>query len=307
METDTLDTFVDSSWYYLRFLDPRNSNLLSAQDMLATWMPVDVYIGGIEHAIMHLLYARFINRSLADIFDESPSLRSIPAEPFKQLICQGLVEGKTYQCPTTGRFLQPSEYQTINGKTTMISDGQVVKESWDKMSKSKYNGVDPSSLLSQYGSDALRLYMLFKAPPEIPLAWSEREIVGPVRWLERLDSLTTQIKSHHTLSDSSDKIVMKARDEALRKVDRAFDLKTHNFNTAVAALMKLSNIIEDSMSTASRDLLERTMTDLSIMLFPMAPSKAAKIFQTLTGRQPDTRVVQWPKSYEHCNNHMYNQ
>lgn len=298
METDTMDTFVDSSWYFLRFLDPKNSNQLSTPDLLESWMPVDVYIGGVEHAIMHLLYARFINRALADIIFETTGQKSLPAEPFKQLICQGLVEGKTYQCPDTGKYLQPHEYRIHDGKTLMSINGTEVMESWDKMSKSKYNGVDPTNLVSQYGADALRLYMLFKAPPEVSLAWSEKEIVGPVRWLERLNNLASQIKSHHTIDYTSDSELMKARDEALRRVNRAFDLKTHNFNTAVAALMKLTNTIEASISSSSSELLQQTLSDLAIMLSPMAPSKAATIYLMLTGQELNPTTTRWPELYE---------
>lgn len=149
-ETDTMDTFMDSSWYYLRYLSPQHQEGPVDRSLVKQWMPVDVYVGGIEHAILHLLYARFISKFLAkdakgDSLCKGDSLDSLAGEPFKRLIVQGLVEGRTHKCPDSGRYLKPEELQkdssspsgfTFAAKPTVCG--------WEKMSKSKYNGVDPT-------------------------------------------------------------------------------------------------------------------------------------------------------------------
>lgn len=212
-EADTMDTFMDSSWYYWRYCAPRAplddlATVRMAQEML----PVDVYVGGIEHAILHLLYARFIHKFLSErlgvgrrkgeerLLDlgsssSSSSCSSSFDEPFAQLITQGLVEGLTYQCPRTKRYLRPEEVSSDpqTGRVLIRATGEEPITSWTKMSKSKYNGVDPTALVSIHGADVLRLCILFKAPPEITLKWSTRDIAGPQRWLVRLLNLAERI------------------------------------------------------------------------------------------------------------------
>lgn len=209
-EADTMDTFMDSSWYYWRYCAPLGSlddpaMGRAAQEML----PVDVYIGGIEHAILHLLYARFMHKFLSERLkvggtkredqlldlDHGSSSHSPSAEPFAQLITQGLVEGLTYQCPRTGRYLRPEEVSgdPQTGKALIRATGEEPITSWTKMSKSKYNGVDPTTVVSTHGADVLRLCILFKAPPEITLKWNTRDIAGPQRWLVRLLNLAERI------------------------------------------------------------------------------------------------------------------
>ena len=181
-DTDTLDTFVDSSWYYLRYCGGDGVN--NGVDMeglpqdqpfsaaaLQQWMPVDVYIGGIEHAILHLLYARFIGHvvhgnGVANAETVSPLIGSAPtAEPFRELLAQGMVCGRTHKDPETGRYLMPDEVELdSNGKGIMRQSGTPTMEVWEKMSKSKYNGIDPKDVVADYGADATRLAMLFKAP-----------------------------------------------------------------------------------------------------------------------------------------------
>lgn len=293
LEADTMDTFMDSSWYYLRYLDPRNAQALADPAILKDWMPVDCYIGGVEHAILHLLYARFINRFLADVFWEEHGIE-LPREPFKQLICQGLVEGPTFQCPDTGKYLSRQELDYKDGGVYIVRASQKpAKQSWDKMSKSKFNGIDPTEIVQKFGADALRLYILFKAPPEVPIAWSDKEIKGPVRWIERLLAMAHRISSINTVGPPLDDSLQEARAQALAKVDRAFDLKHHNFNTAVAALMKFSNAIEASIPTANSEQLRNSLSDLSLMLYPMAPATASTIYSGLNQNRP-IESTSWP-------------
>lgn len=293
-ETDTMDTFMDSSWYFMRFIDAQNKDQLGIPELLAKWLPVDVYVGGVEHAIMHLLYARFITRALVKtVFSGT----GIPEEPFKHLICQGLVEGKTFRCPDTGRYLKPAEleYKATNSNPVIKENGKAPVDSWEKMSKSKYNGVDPTDMVQKHGADALRLYILFKAPPEIPLPWSGKEIAGPVRWLNRLLKLveTIMVKDNDDLPESA--ALSAARDDALKKIDRAFQVDQHNLNTAVAALMQFSNAVEAAADKTSMAQLRSALSDLAIMLFPMAPNTASELYHRLHNGALLHVEASWPK------------
>ncbi|KAF1961294.1 leucyl-tRNA synthetase [Byssothecium circinans] len=187
-ETDTMDTFMDSSWYFFRFLDPHIHNALVHAQKANQGMPVDVYVGGVEHAILHLLYARFITKFLASILVWPKGvLPNNLGEPFKQLITQGMVHGKTYSDPTTGRFLRPEEVDLSKPSSPVIKSTSVVpKVSYEKMSKSKHNGVNPGTTIATYGADVTRAHMLFQAPVSDILEWDETKITGVQRWLTRV-------------------------------------------------------------------------------------------------------------------------
>ncbi|KAF2443616.1 leucyl-tRNA synthetase [Karstenula rhodostoma CBS 690.94] len=185
-ETDTMDTFMDSSWYMFRFLDSENATELVAPERANMGMPVDVYIGGVEHAILHLLYARFISKFLATT-GVWPEGSKVLGEPFKRLITQGMVHGKTYSDPNTGRFLRPDELDFSRKNAPVITaTGVAPKVSYEKMSKSKYNGVDPGATIAEYGADVTRAHMLFQAPVSDVLEWDEKKITGVQRWLARV-------------------------------------------------------------------------------------------------------------------------
>ncbi|KAB8300379.1 hypothetical protein EYC80_000561 [Monilinia laxa] len=187
-DTDTMDTFVDSSWYFMRFADPNNSTTPFSPQAANAILPVDVYIGGVEHAILHLLYARFISKFLSTtpLWPEGSS-SNILGEPFKKLLSQGMVHGRTYLDPTNGRFLKPDEVDlSTPSKPIVIASGEVASISFEKMSKSKYNGVDPTTCMTKYGADATRAHMLFQAPVTEVLEWDEQKISGITRWLKRL-------------------------------------------------------------------------------------------------------------------------
>ncbi|KAJ4403040.1 hypothetical protein N0V91_006786 [Didymella pomorum] len=188
-ETDTMDTFMDSSWYFFRFLDPENTSQIVAPAKADQGMPVDLYVGGVEHAILHLLYARFISKFLAST-PVWPAGHLVNGEPFKHLITQGMVHGKTFTDPSNGRFLKPDEVETTSGTPLIKATGQPPAVSFEKMSKSKYNGVDPGLTIAQYGADATRAHMLFQAPVTDVLEWDEQKISGVQRWLSRVIRLS---------------------------------------------------------------------------------------------------------------------
>ncbi|KAJ4341338.1 hypothetical protein N0V95_007249 [Ascochyta clinopodiicola] len=192
-ETDTMDTFMDSSWYFFRFLDPKNTSSIVSPQKANNGMSVDLYVGGVEHAILHLLYARFISKFLATT-PLWPEGHLVKGEPFKQLITQGMVHGETFTDPENGRFLKPDEVDTTSRNNPKIkASGLTPNVSFEKMSKSKYNGVDPAATIARYGADATRAHMLFQAPVTDVLEWDEKKITGVQRWLHRVVRLSSAI------------------------------------------------------------------------------------------------------------------
>ncbi|PJF16962.1 Leucyl-tRNA synthetase [Paramicrosporidium saccamoebae] len=242
------------SWYFARHVDPQNDKMPADPSKLRQWLPVDAYIGGIEHAILHLLYARFMTRFMAE------ELGFEQAEPFAGLITQGLVEGKTYQCPATGRYLKPEELRQEGKKVIITETGALPLETWDKMSKSKYNGVDPVGLVSQYGADVLRLCVMFKAPPEVALQWNTRDIAGPQRWILRLLTLAGKIMDR---SDNAAIGCPRSEASLVASMEYAYDPARHRLNLAVSNLMTLSNDIEKSLD-ASPTTLRTAMKALAL-------------------------------------------
>jgi leucyl-tRNA synthetase len=190
-ETDTMDTFMDSSWYFFRFLDSRNEATLVSSQKADKGMPVDLYVGGVEHAILHLLYARFISKFLAST-SIWPQGGLVNGEPFKRLITQGMVHGETFTDPENGRFLRPDELDlTSPSKPLIKANGIAPNVSYEKMSKSKYNGVDPGATIAAYGADATRAHILFQAPVGDVLEWDPKKIAGVQRWLGRVARLSS--------------------------------------------------------------------------------------------------------------------
>lgn len=190
-----MDTFVDSSWYFLRFLDPNNTKMPFSHAKATAGMPVDVYIGGIEHAILHLLYSRFLSKFAwkTGLYGRGPEAEDKSGkepgrgEPFKVLLTQGMVQGRTFKDPVTGAFLKPEEVDLSDpANPIQKSTGQAPNQSYEKMSKSKFNGVDPEDMIASHGADATRLHVLYKAPPSEELEWDEQSIVGMQRFLAKV-------------------------------------------------------------------------------------------------------------------------
>jgi leucyl-tRNA synthetase len=244
-ETDTMDTFVDSSWYYLRFLSARDPNRIFDPELADKWAPVDQYIGGIEHAILHLLYARFICRVLHDMglvgFEE----------PFKDLFNQGMI---TRLSEKSGRI--------------------------EKMSKSRGNTVSPDELIEEMGADTERVYTLFLGPPEKEAEWSDEAVAGAWRFLLRVWRIAEKIPAAPPIGPS-DAELERERHAAIQRVTHSFE--RFSFNTAVAALMELSNSLARALDelTATRLQCERTYETLLQLLHPMAPHMTEEIWERL--------------------------
>ena len=264
-ETDTLDTFVDSSWYFIRFASQPDDKPFD-RAVAEKWLPVDQYIGGVEHAILHLLYARFWTRALSHI-----GLIDVK-EPFASLFTQGMVTHQTYQ-DAKGTWLSPDQVRREGDIWTIIDTGApAVAGRIEKMSKSKKNVVDPDDIVDQYGADAVRWFMLSDSPPERDLEWSEAGIEGCWRFVQRLWRLTSQVSG----AEGSDKALDRKTHQVISGV--GVDIEALAFNKAVAKIYDLANAIEKAAPSASRDAAIRTIVLLSS---PMVPHLAEEAWTVL--------------------------
>ena len=298
-ETDTMDTFMCSSWYFLRFADPHNTERAFDADAVERWLPVQQYVGGIEHAILHLLYSRFFTKALRD-----RGLLNI-REPFERLLTQGMVQGVTYRNPRTGRYVAPSEVSDENAPKDPV-DGGELEVLFEKMSKSKYNGVDPAAVIDRYGADTARMFILFKAPPEKDLEWDDADVEGQFRFLQRLWRLIESVRSDdqdQLLGDPVDPPEGSGLSDKEGEIRRAVhtaieavsdDLKgDFQFNTAISELMKLSNTLSGALPEASRAVQAEAVSALIRLLAPFAPHLAEEFWFSLGG-QDSVHKQPWP-------------
>jgi leucyl-tRNA synthetase len=268
-ETDTLDTFVDSSWYFLRFASQPDDRPFDPA-VIAKWLPVEQYIGGIEHAILHLLYARFWTRALAHI-----GLIDVK-EPFASLFTQGMVTHETYSREQDGRevYYSPGEVERGGEAATLKADGGPVDIGRViKMSKSKKNVVDPDAIVETYGADAIRWFMLSDSPPERDLPWSEAGIEGCGRFVQRLWRIASQFDAS---DEGEDKALDRKRDQTVAAV--AEDIEALSFNKAVARIYELASAIEKAQPSASRSAAIRALV---LMAAPMMPHLAEEAWQSI--------------------------
>lgn len=272
-ETDTLDTFVDSSWYFLRFASQPADKPFDP-DVIKQWLPVEQYIGGIEHAILHLLYARFWTRALAHI-----GLIDVK-EPFASLFTQGMVTHETYSREADGRpvYFSPDDVQRSGDGATLKADGQPVEiGKVIKMSKSKKNVVDPDDIIAQYGADAVRWFMLSDSPPERDLPWSEAGIEGCARFVQRLWRLFGQIGLGGAGADAEQDIALERKlHQTIAAV--ASDIEALSFNKAVARIYELTGAIEKAAPSASRS---DAIRKLILLVAPMMPHLAEEAWSRL--------------------------
>ena len=295
-ETDTMDTFMCSSWYFLRFADPHNTEQPFSREAVNRWLPVQQYVGGIEHAILHLLYSRFFTKVLKD-----RGLIDV-AEPFDRLLTQGMVQGTTYRNPSTGKYVAPADVVDPEAPTDPNS-GEPLDVLFEKMSKSKYNGVDPSAVIDSYGADTARMFILFKAPPEKDLEWNDADVEGQFRFLQRIwrlvESATSRIESlepeerPEPLADT-DAQVRRAIHLAIEAVSE--DLQDEiQLNTAISELMKFTNAITSvGVAELSTSVLKEALSALLRLLAPFAPHLAEELWHQLGGKSSVHRAG-WPK------------
>jgi leucyl-tRNA synthetase len=266
-ETDTLDTFVDSSWYFIRFASQPKDRPFDRAEAEA-WLPVGQYIGGVEHAILHLLYARFWTRALQHLGELGM------AEPFKGLFTQGMVTHETYRAGD-GSWLSPDEVKRDGDDWVAIEDGQAVTPGRiEKMSKSKRNTIDPEPILAKYGADAVRWFMLSDSPPERDLEWSEAGIEGASRFTQRIWRLATASEA----GSGEDEALRRKLHRTIAAVGAAID--GLQFNKGVAQLYELVTAIEKAKPSADRDEAVRALVRL---VSPMAPHLAEEAWAAMGG------------------------
>ena len=278
-ETDTLDTFVDSSWYFIRFAS-QPADTPFDRDTASRWLPVDQYIGGVEHAILHLLYARFWTRALKHLG------RLDVAEPFAGLFTQGMVTHETYRS-ADGRWLSPDEVEVGSGGIAEIATGAPVETGRiEKMSKSKKNVVDSDVIVEQYGADAARWFLLSDSPPERDLEWSEAGIEGAWRFVNRLWRIATAER----LSEGQDRALDRKLHQTIVAVTA--NIESLAFNKAIANLYELASAIEKASPSASRSEAAEVMLRLAA---PMAPHVAEEAWAAL-GKDGLIADAPWPEA-----------
>jgi len=266
-ETDTLDTFVDSSWYFLRFASQPDDKPFDAAE-IAQWLPVGQYIGGVEHAILHLLYARFWTRALARIGKLEVT------EPFASLFTQGMVTHQTWQ-DTNGKWLGPEQVEKNGEDWIITATGEAaIAGRVEKMSKSKKNVVDPDEIVNRYGADAVRWFMLSDSPPERDLPWSEAGIEGCWRFVQRLWRVFNSVEA----AEGDDKALERKLHQTIDLIGK--DIEALAFNKAVARLYELTNAIEKAEKSASRNIAVRALARL---VAPMVPHLAEEAWEILEG------------------------
>ncbi len=304
-ETDTMDTFVDSSWYFARFTDPWNADAPTDKAVADHWLPVDQYIGGIEHAILHLLYSRFFTRAMQATGHVGMS------EPFKGLFTQGMVVHETYKGPNGG-WVQPSEIRieaSANGRrATMLEGGaEVTIGSIEKMSKSKRNVVDPDDIIDTFGADTARWFMLSDSPPERDVIWSEEGVQGASRYVQQLWRLIGEIAGIAAPVGASAPADMSDKAVAIRRLTHGHLLRVQEhierlrFNTAIAEIRKLSNALSDAIGEVEEGGVDAGLAfafreggDVLVNLFaPMMPHLAEECWQAL-GHSSPIAEASWP-------------
>ncbi len=302
-ETDTMDTFVDSSWYYLRYCSPQCSDAMFDREAVKYWMPADQYIGGVEHAILHLLYSRYFTRVLHDL-----GLVDFK-EPFTRLLTQGMVCKETCSCNEHG-YLYPEEVKKAgDGLVCVKCGGPVTVGRVEKMSKSKKNVIDPNSLLERYGADVTRLFCLFASPPEKSLEWSDQGVEGANRflkriwrlfanWLEEICDVAPYDGDAGRLPDSLKSLYRKIH-MTIKRVTSDIDERFH-FNTAISAVMELVNDMYGVRAGGDEETL-RVMRlgaeTVVLLLSPIVPHICEELWQSL-GNTRSIMYQPWPEFSE---------
>jgi leucyl-tRNA synthetase len=285
-ETDTLDTFVDSSWYYARFASPTDP------EERAYWLPVDQYVGGVEHAVLHLLYSRFFARALRDVGE----LNLPSGEPFAGLFTQGMVTHETYKTPD-GKWIEPSQIEQRDGAwVTKASQEPVSVGAIEKMSKSKKNVVDPDAIIATYGADTARWFVLSDSPPERDVEWTQAGVEGAGRFVQRVWAIFDRLSANP--ADGAEITVtplIKYSHRASAAVDKA--IREFRFNAAIAACHDWVNTIKKAETDAAESdaNIRESARRLAICLTPFMPHLAEECWSAL-GLDGFVSNAAWPES-----------
>jgi len=306
-ETDTFDTFMESSWYYARYTSPGADGLVDTR--ANHWLPVDQYIGGIEHAIMHLLYFRFFHKLMRDegLVDSD--------EPARRLLCQGMVIAETYyreNADGSREWFNPADVEVERDErgrvtgATLAADGRPVQVGGiEKMSKSKNNGVDPQSMVDRYGADTVRLFSMFAAPPEQSLEWNEAGVEGMARFLKRLWHLVEkhvaggQAKptegSRPVVTRSEARAIRRQLHETIRKVGDDY-ARRYSFNTAIASIMELLNALAkfEPLDSNEQQARQEALEAVALLLNPITPHVSHTLWQRLGHGETLLEDQAWP-------------
>ena len=290
-ESDTMDTFMCSSWYFLRYPCAELNNKPFTKDKINKWLPVDQYVGGVEHAILHLLYARFLTKALKDndLFDIN--------EPFKKLLTQGMVQSAAYKNKNTGRYIPLNKIKDINNPIDP-DDNSKLEILFEKMSKSKYNGIDPETVIKKYGADTARMFILFKAPPEKDLEWGDSDVEGQFRFLSRVWKLYYEYLNDLSLEkvnikqETHEKNILRSMNLAIKEISN--DIENNQFNTAISELMKFCNAISQDFKYISSNLKKIILQNLCILLAPFSPHISEELWYLL-GSNESVHLQNWPE------------
>ena len=308
-ETDTFDTFMESSWYYARYCSPNDDSQMIDPAKANYWLPVDQYIGGIEHAILHLLYSRFFHKLLRDV-----GLVQCD-EPYKKLLCQGMVLADTYYREADNGaqdWIAPSDVTVERDEkgqvTSAISkiDGEaVISAGMSKMSKSKNNGIDPQSVINKYGADTVRLFIMFTSPPEQTLEWSDAGVEGAHRFVKRVyklvhDTVETCQGKHYDIDgltlNADQKKLRRELHKTIAKVTDDIG-RRNTFNTAIAAIMELMNHLSKAPMTTDEDkaVMLESLRAVVLMLTPITPHMCHYLWQQIGNKNSDSvENAPWP-------------
>ncbi len=289
-ETDTLDTFVDSSWYFLRFCSPKNENYGFSEEDINYWMPVDQYIGGVEHAILHLLYSRFFMQAL----NFKNSNFSI-TEPFRGLFTQGMVCHETYK-DENNNWLTPDEVINVNGKKVLKTDKNkiITVGPSESMSKSKKNTIDPEKIIKNYGADAVRLFILSDSPPEKDVQWSEQGIASSHKFIQKLWKLNLEILEkikNSSNNDSSDELE-KFTNKFIRKTTD--NLESFHYNVLIANIYQMYSFLSKEIKKEfTQNTLIKNYRKILIVISPVLPHFSNECLTIIN----ENKEINWP-NYE---------
>ena len=289
-ETDTLDTFVDSSWYFLRFCSPKENEYGYDLESINYWMPVDQYIGGVEHAILHLLYSRFFMRAIGY---KNTNFKFL--EPFDGLFTQGMVCHETYK-DSKGNWINPNDIETENGKDYFLKSNKnekIIVGPSESMSKSKKNTIDPEEIINSYGADAVRLFILSDSPPEKDVQWSEQGMQASYKFLQKLWGLNElilekiKIKGNDNTNEKNLEIFI---NETIEKFN--YNLEKFNYNVLIANLYETYNFLIDLVNkNINGDILLENYKKILIIMSPIIPHYASECLYKFG----ITEKLEWPE------------